>query len=89
MPGGKTSNRTGSSTGALRFALEAREPIGIGGERIRESLERHVTIELRVARAIDLAHSAFADRSGDLVAADAAAWGESHEFEIIPAGSGP
>ena len=42
----------------LRFALEAREAIGIGGEGVRQDLDRDVAIELRVARAIDLAHAA-------------------------------
>ena len=34
----------------LRFALEARQPIGICGEQVRQDLERDVAIEL-VSRA--------------------------------------
>ena len=45
----------------LRFALEAREPLRIGGERGRQDLDRDVAIELGIARAIDLAHAAGAD----------------------------
>ena len=42
----------------LRLALEAREAIGIGGERLGQDLDRDVAPELRVARAVDLAHPA-------------------------------
>ena len=54
----------------LRLALEAREAIGVGGERVGEDLQRDVATELRVARAIDLAHAAGADRGDDLVGAE-------------------
>ncbi len=42
----------------LRFALEARETLGVIGERRRQNLQGHVAAELRVAGAIDLAHPA-------------------------------
>ena len=51
----------------LRFALEAGETIGIVGEDVRKDLDRDVALQLRVARAIDLAHAARAERSDDLV----------------------
>ena len=51
----------------LRLALEARPPLGIRGQQIRQDLDRDVAIELDVARAIDLAHSAFADLGLDPV----------------------
>ena len=57
----------------LRFALEARQPLGIGGEAVRQDLDRDVAIELRVARAIDLAHAAGANDRDDLVGAEAGA----------------
>ena len=57
----------------LRFALEPREAIGIAGERVRQDLDRDVAIQLRVARAVDLAHAAFADRRDDFVDAEAGA----------------
>jgi hypothetical protein len=41
-----------------RFALESREPFGIGGNRRREDLNRDLAEQLRVAGAIDLAHAA-------------------------------
>ena len=58
----------------LRFALEPGEAIGIVGEGIRQHLHRDVAIELGVARAIHLAHAAFADLRGDLIRAKASAW---------------
>ena len=50
---------------ALR--AEAREPIGVAGQRRGQHLDRDVAIQLRVARAIDLAHPAGADERGDFV----------------------
>ena len=42
----------------LGFALESGQVIGIGRQRGRQGLQRHVAIELRIARAIHLAHAA-------------------------------
>ena len=61
----------------LGFALEAREPIDLVRERFGQDLDCDVAIQLRVTRAKDLAHPAFADRRGDLVDAEARARGES------------
>ena len=41
-----------------RLAFEPRQPIGITGEELRQDLDRDIATELRVARAIDLAHAA-------------------------------
>ena len=60
----------------LRFALEAGQAIGISRERVGQDLDRDVAIQLRVARAIHLAHAAGADRRGDLVGAEAGAGSE-------------
>ena len=57
----------------FRFALETREPIGIGRERRRQDLDRDLALELRVGRPIHLPHAAFADRRGDVVDAEARA----------------
>ena len=46
----------------LRFALEAREPIGIVANDVGQDLDRDVAFQLRVARAIHLAHAAGAER---------------------------
>ncbi len=51
----------------LRLAPEAGEQRGVGGEVGRQHLDRHLAVEARVPGAVDLAHSAGADRRGDLV----------------------
>ena len=61
----------------LRFALEAREPLLIEGEAVGQDLERDVALERRVARAIDLAHTARAERGQNFVRAESIADGES------------
>ncbi len=52
------------------LALEARTPIGIAGQFARQHLDRHRAIEARVARAVDLPHSAGAQRADDFVRAE-------------------
>ena len=59
-----------------RLALEAREPLGIGGERRRQDLDRDVAAEPGVARAVDLAHAARAERCHHLVDAEPRTGGE-------------
>ena len=61
----------------LRLALEACDTIGIERERVGDDLQRDVTTEFCIARAIDLAHAARAEGGDDLVRAEARAWGES------------
>ena len=51
----------------LGLALEALEPLRVGGHLGRQHLEGHVAPELRVGRAVHLAHPAGADRGGDAV----------------------
>lgn len=48
---------------------EAARAGGVGGERRRQQLERHVAVEARVAREVDLAHPAPADLALDPVLA--------------------
>ena len=43
------------------FALEAREALGVRGEDVGQDLDRDLAFQLRVRRAIDLAHAAGAD----------------------------
>ena len=62
----------------LGFPLKPREACGVGRHRRRQDLDRHVAFQLAVTRAIDLAHSAFADLRGDFVRSDAGAGGEYH-----------
>ena len=65
----------------LRFALEARQAIGIVRERIGQNLDRDLATERRVRRAIDLAHPAFADRRDDFVDAEAGAGSERQPLD--------
>ena len=62
----------------LRFAREARQPLGIGGERLRQDLERDLAIEPRVARAVHLAHAACTEQRHDLEGAETCSSGECH-----------
>ena len=50
-----------------RLAREARSTLGVGREMRRQDLYRDVASELVVARAIDLAHAAGAERRNDRV----------------------
>ena len=45
------------------FALEPGSTLGVAGEFGRQHFERDLTREARIARAIDLAHTARADRT--------------------------
>ena len=57
--------------GRTRFLLEAAQPIGIGTERRRQHLDRHLAPEPWIARAIDLPHPARAEGGLDLVRGEA------------------
>jgi hypothetical protein len=63
----------------LSFSLEPGEPIGIVGKGIRQHLQRDVAIQLRVARAVHLAHAASAERRDNLIGANSGAGSESQE----------
>jgi hypothetical protein len=52
------------------LALEAGDPIGIAGENLRQDFDRHLAPQLRVARAIHLAHAAGAKGVDDFITAD-------------------
>ena len=76
----------------VRLALEARHALGIVAEPVRDDLDRHVATELRVARAIDLAHAPGADKREDLVGAKASAGCQGQKVRcsrIIPVGGDP
>ncbi len=57
----------------LRLPREPGEAIWIAGEGVREDLQRHLAVELRVGRLPDLAHTALANESRDVVVAEAGA----------------
>ena len=52
--------------------------IGVGGDSSGQHFDRDLPWQSRIGRAIDLAHSAFADLRGNLVGTEACARGESH-----------
>src|SRR5882672_12276037 len=66
----------------LRLALKACEAIGIERERLWDDLQRNVATELRIARAIDLAHAAGAEGGEDLIRAETASGCESHHYFV-------
>jgi hypothetical protein len=72
----------------LGFPLEPGEPFGILGERRRQELQRHLAIELRIARAPHLAHGSRPQGGDDLVGAEAGAGGDVHRG-IIRSDVGP
>jgi len=47
--------------------VEARHAAGVVGQRRRQGLDGHVTVQARVVRAVDLAHPARANRRRDFV----------------------
>ena len=73
----------------LRFAREPGQAIGIAGERVRKDLQRDVAIQLRIVRAIHLAHSACAEGGENLIRAESDARAEGQLSWIIRAGQQP
>ena len=68
------------------FALEAGEPLDIRRQGLRQHLDRDGAFQLRVRRAIHLAHPAHADQRGDFVRAEAGAWSQGQTLWIIRSG---
>ncbi len=50
-----------------RLPLEAREPLGVARERVRQELDRDIALELRVARAVHLTHAARTEQGLHLI----------------------
>jgi hypothetical protein len=63
----------------LRFTAEASDAVGISGETRGQEFQRDVAIQLRVARAVHLAHAACAEGREDLVGAEASAGNKGHQ----------
>jgi hypothetical protein len=57
----------------LRLALEAREPVRVGGKCRWQDLERDRTVQLGVTGLIHLAHSTGANGSDDVIGAETGA----------------
>ena len=67
----------------LGFAGEPGQSVGVAGECVWQDFEGDVTIQLRVARAVDHPHPALADLRDDFIDAEAGAGCESHVLWII------
>ena len=60
----------------LRLALESCEALRVGGERVRQDLDRDGAAERGVGGSVHLAHAPFADRRGYFIDAEMRAWCE-------------
>ena len=58
--------------------LKPCQPLRVRRERFGEDLERHLPLELRISRLIDLAHAALADEGGHVVMPEAGADFQGH-----------
>ncbi len=67
----------------FRFALKSREALGIGRKHLGQRLEGNVTIQLCVARAVNLAHSAGPEGTDDFIRADARASRKTHSTSAL------
>ena len=63
----------------LGLPREAREPVRILFPRRRQDLDRDVTAEVHVGRAVHFAHSACADQGGDFVRAESSPGRKRHD----------
>ena len=71
----------GQTAGGPRFLLESPAPIDIGRERGRQHLDRDGPLELVIARAKHLAHTASPKKPEDLEAAETVADGQTQGAE--------
>ena len=62
----------------LRFALEARHTLGIGGQRFGQNLDGDIAMEPGIPGAIHLAHAARTKGGHDLVVRESSAGGQRH-----------
>ena len=67
----------------LGLALEPGEPVGISGKGLRQDLQRHIAIQLRVVGAIDLAHATRAEPLHNLVGIETGASRNRHARHSI------
>ena len=62
----------------LRFTLEPSEALIVLRERFGQNLDRNLSPQVHIARAILVAHAAFADERGNFVPANPSAGGQRH-----------
>jgi hypothetical protein len=60
------------------LTLESSYPLGISGHGCWQDLDRDLAFQVRVGRAIHLAHPTRAERRDDLIRAEARAWSHPH-----------
>jgi hypothetical protein len=65
---------------ALGFSLKAGDALSVRGKRIGEDLDCDIPIQLRIPRAIHLAHAAGADERDDFIRAESGASHQRHEL---------
>jgi hypothetical protein len=70
----------------LRFAVEARQPIGIVCDGGVKQLDGDVAIQLRIAGAMDLAHASPAEETQNLVVPETGTWCQRHQRPAIVGG---
>jgi hypothetical protein len=63
----------------LGLALESRHACWIAGESFGENFERDVSLQFRVAGAIDLAHTSDTEQRLSFIGAKADSYGERHK----------
>ena len=62
----------------VRLAFETLPPFGVVGDGVGQHLEGDLALQLQVARGVDLAHSALAQRGEDFAGAEPGAKGKGH-----------
>ena len=67
----------------LRLACEPGESFGVASKFVWQDFERDVTIQFRIASAVDLPHPALADMRNDFVDAEPGAGCEGQVLRII------
>ena len=67
----------------LRLALEALQPVGVGGHVRRQDLQRHLAVELRVLCQEDGAHAALANLADDAVVSEALSGLQGHARVLV------
>ena len=89
-PASCSARMFGCDSAATAFASRSKRASRSGSLRhgFRKNLDGDVPIEARIARAIDLAHSACPERVEDFVTAQAAAGGGCHEVGVSLAATG-
>ena len=63
--------------------MKARQPPGICGESLGQDLQRYVTVQPGISRAVDLTHPADAKGIADLERAESETCGEWQSTELV------